>query len=162
VEDRVAKKQADIERKRAARIVAVHAFRAAGLRQQRISDLLGISQRQVSSNCQLAITANLADSAIVTDAHSLIHMSLGQGATQGEMEAARDWLIAQTDPDYLTQRERARRLTALSIEFVDCADRWRSLQLPDSWKGSDEARADVLRALEPIETCIAQVKRRLQ
>lgn len=162
VDDLVVKKQAAIELKRNARIVAVQALSSTGLSRRRIASLLGISHTQVATDTQMSIALHLTDSRIVTEAHSLIHMSLGQGATQTEMEAARDWLFAQTDPDYLQQRERQERLTRLRAELQDVNERWQSFAMPDSWRGCDATRRDLLQEITSLEGHLEQLKARLQ
>ena len=159
VDDLVAKKQAAIELKRNARIVAIQALHATGCSVRRIVELIGsIDKSQVSRDTQVSIVGQLTDSAIVTEAHSLIHMTLGHGATQDEMEAARDWLFGQTDPDSFQQRERQDRLARLRSELQDVNERWQSFKMPDSWKGCEAARAEVLQEIKSLEANLGQLE----
>jgi hypothetical protein len=46
-------------------------------------------RKQVRRDAQVSIVAHLTDSAIVTEAHSLIHLALGRGATTAQMPVPR-------------------------------------------------------------------------
>jgi hypothetical protein len=127
VDDLVKARSADVELKRAARVVAVQAFRHTGLSTRRVAALVGVDQKQVRTDSNVAIGPHLADSRVVSEAHSLIQLAIGSGATVAETEAARDWLIGQTDPGYLEQREQRRLIRqALSDlqDFSERLDRW--------------------------------------
>lgn len=60
----------------------MHAFRAIGLNPRQVARLVGVGETQVRTDSELAITAHLSDSRIVTAAQSLIHLAIGQGAAR--------------------------------------------------------------------------------
>jgi len=162
LKDRVEKDKADLELKRAARAVAVHAFRAIGLSHARIASLIGISKTETVRNTELSITDHLTDSRIVSAAQSLIDLALGNGAETQHVEAARDWLISQTDPDFLERRQRQRVWTEIATAVKDWRDEAQRLpQAPEEWLECETARIEILEALEPIETLLAGLRERL-
>jgi len=165
VQDLVTEREASIALKRAAREVTIHAFRATGLSLRRIAALIGASDTQVRRDAHVSITTHLLDSRIVTDAHSLIHLALGQGATTAEMEAARDWLLSQTNPAHLEQRERRRAWSAVASEVREWTEQIQRIALPtrpDDWAGCETERDEIRQALGPLETYVQQLKVRVE
>jgi len=162
LKDLVEKDKADLELKRDARVLAVHVFRAIGLTFDRIGVLVGVSKKQAFTDSELAITKHIADSRIVSAAQSQIHLALGNGAEAQEVDAARDWLISQTDPDFLERRQRQRVWTEIATVVKDWRDEAQRLpQAPEEWVECETARTDILEALEPIETLLAGLRGRL-
>lgn len=153
------------DRQRQARAVAVHAFLAGGLAQRRVAVLLGVAIGTVFSDAKSGIAEHLTESRIVSEAQSLIHLALGRGATTAEMEAARDWLIGQTDPEHLERRERARVWGAIASEVRDIHERLAALALPESpadWAGCEQARSEIVQTIDPLLTYFGQLKARVQ
>ena len=162
LKDLVEAREQDVKLKRAARELAVHAFREAKVSMGNIAGLLGISRGQVFSDTHVSITEHLADSRIVTAAHGLIHLALGQGATLAEMEAARDWLYGQTNPEHLEQRERRRVCGAIAAEVTEWAERIAALPAaPDNWTDCDAQRTAIVRALETVDAYLVELHRRI-
>lgn len=163
--DLVEKDKATLELKRAGRVLAIHAFRAAGLSLRRIGILVGVTQTQVSSDTEVSIALHLADSRIVSEAQSLIHLAIGKGADLREAEAARDWIIEKTDPAYLRDREQHRAWTAVASEVRDWTERVTAFQIPPppaAWSGCESVRAEIREAINLIETSIIELKARVK
>jgi len=151
---------------RAARIVAVHAFRAADLSLRQIAGFVGVDKKQVGTDAQVSITPHLQDSRIVSAAHSLIHLSLGLGASREQMEAARDWLLAQTQPELLITAAIAKYLGQVesdvvrAIEFLEHADTLAPVL--DVTEKTQEHIKGILAALDRAVVHITSIQRKVR
>ena len=163
VADLVEKQEKAAALKRAAREVAVQAYRAASVSTRDVARFVGVTQMQVRRDAHVGITSHLADGAIVAEAQSLISLALGLGATPAQMAAARDWLIGQTQPEYLAQRERRRAWLAIASEVREWGEHAGALTIPDTgdWAAYESARTDLRRALEQLAPFLAELKGRL-
>jgi len=91
------------------RQVAVHALRAAGLSTRVIAELVHVSQTQVRDDGELAITSHLGDPAVVLNAEGRItEARLAGQLTAEQAQAAQDWIVQQTQPEYLAAQLRTR------------------------------------------------------
>jgi hypothetical protein len=165
VADLVEQREKAIALKRAARVVAVQAFQASGLSTRRIEKLIGLSHGQVVSDAQVSIADHLKNSEVVAEAQSVIQLAISGGATVDEVEAARDWIIAQTDPGHLERRERRRVWMSAASEIRDVSSRLQAMTVPgrpEDWTECESARADIRNAIQPIEIRIAELKARVE
>ncbi len=163
--DRIEKREKAVALKRAARVLAVHAFQATGLSIRQIGTLIGVEKSQVSRDTQLSIAGHLKDSEIVAEAQSVIQLAISGGATVADVEAARDWIIAQTDPGHLERRERRRAWSNAASEIGDVRERLQALVIPTrptDWTDCEQARADILESITPIERYLAELKVRVE
>ena len=151
---------------RAARAVAVQAFLAVGLSVRRIA-VFALSKSQVSRDAEISIAGHLKDSKIVAEAHSLIHLAIGHGATVAEVEAARDWLIGQTDPEHLQKREVRRAWMGVASETRDVAERVAKVTVPErpeDWAKAEceEAQQTIAHTLGTIQQFVDELKARVE
>lgn len=157
-------REGEVAIKRGAQIIAVQAFRKTGLSLNRTAAVMGLSHTQVVRDSMHANADYLTDSRIVSDAHSLIHLALGNGATTAEMEAARDWLIGQTNPSYLEEREERRVWLAFASTMRDVREQLETTTIPKrpvKWDGFPSLCADLQQMIGSLETVLHTLNERI-
>ena len=163
--------EADTERERVghqARMIANHAFRfGANCPVRRIAELLGASYQSVFRDTQVSIAEHLTDSRIVSAAQSLIHLAIGHGATQDEADWARDWLLAQTQPDLLHAATINRALNQIDSDLhraLEFLDRAAGLECPELQPSSDtinQWRDAILSKLEEAMNRLGNIRKKV-
>jgi len=164
--DLIERDEQTLAQERAARIVAVHAFKAAKVSTWQVAKYVGVDQKQVRTDAQVGITPHLQDSRIVSAAHSLIHLALGLGASREQIEAARDWLLSQTQPELLIAAAVAKFVGQVesdvvrAIEFLEHADTLAPVL--DVTEKTQEQIQGILAALDRAVVHITSIQRKVR
>ena len=144
-----------------ARLLAVHAFHGCCLSDGGIADVLGLSPQQVNDALETSRGEYLTNSEAVTEAQSVIQLAISQGASVVDVELARDWLIKETDPQYLEHRNTRRLLSKIVQSVSNWTEDAQCLPVPprpDDWTPYASERTEILAAIPVIETYLAALK----
>ena len=163
VHDLVEKSAERKARTRAARELAAQALLGIGVSKRKAARLLGVSEGQVRSDCQVAVTTHLGDEATVAAACALVEGAPGLRAHEAGQALA--WIAAQCDAATTAPRGDTDAEGGAAIEDVDDpeahVDEGDDDDVFDPPLPEDGARGIVVQALSAAGVSTSRIANRL-